>query len=119
MPSWEWNPVISVQPSYIYIFALMILEGMSLPIPSEIVMPLVGYYSTKGLLDPYLGIIVGTVGSLVGSLIDYYIALKLGVPSSIDTASYSNSLLKNWMHYQDGLLSTVRSLCSFQVYSSL
>ncbi|BCS91760.1 MAG: DedA family protein [Metallosphaera javensis (ex Sakai et al. 2022)] len=80
MPTWEWNSVISVQPSYIYIFALMVLEGMSLPIPSEIVMPLVGYYSTKGLLDPYLGIVIGTVGSLVGSLIDYYIALELGVP---------------------------------------
>ncbi|QKQ99665.1 DedA family protein [Metallosphaera tengchongensis] len=70
--------MISVPPSYLYIFALMILEGMSLPIPSEIIMPLVGYYSTKGVLDPYLGLMVGTVGSLIGSLIDYYIALKLG-----------------------------------------
>ncbi|MEL9970740.1 MAG: DedA family protein [Metallosphaera sp.] len=72
--------MINVPPSYSIVFVLMILEGMSLPIPSEIVMPLVGYYSTKGFLDPYAGIAVGTLGSLVGSLIDYYIALKLGLP---------------------------------------
>ncbi len=40
MPPWEWNPM-NVPPSYIYIFVLMILEGMSLPIPSEVIMPLV------------------------------------------------------------------------------
>ncbi|EHP68629.1 MAG: DedA family protein [Metallosphaera yellowstonensis] len=72
--------MINVPPSYVYIFALMILEGMSLPIPSEVVMPLVGYYSTKGLIDPLVGLLVGTVGSLIGSIIDYMVALKLGVP---------------------------------------
>ncbi len=58
----------------------MVLEGMSLPIPSEVVMPLVGYYASLGIIDPVLGILIGTFGSLVGSLIDYYIAYYLGIP---------------------------------------
>ncbi|BDC18498.1 DedA family protein [Acidianus sp. HS-5] len=68
------------QFSYVLIFVLMVLEGMSLPIPSEIIMPLVGYYSFKGDLNIEMGIISGTLGSLIGSIIDYFIAEKLGIP---------------------------------------
>nr|WP_252900280.1 hypothetical protein [Vulcanisaeta sp. JCM 14467] len=36
---------------YGLVFVLMVLEGMSLPVPSEVVMPLVGYYASLGLVD--------------------------------------------------------------------
>ncbi len=36
---------------YASVFVLMVLEGMSLPIPSEVVMPLVGYYASLGLIN--------------------------------------------------------------------
>lgn len=65
---------------YGLVFVLMILEGMSLPVPSEVIMPLVGYYASLGFIDPVLGVLLGTLGSLVGSLIDYYIAYYLGIP---------------------------------------
>ncbi|WP_243675790.1 hypothetical protein [Vulcanisaeta distributa] len=65
---------------YALVFVLMVLEGMSLPIPSEVVMPLVGYYASLGFIDPVLGVLIGTFGSLIGSLIDYYIAYYLGIP---------------------------------------
>ena len=65
---------------YGLIFVLMILEGMSLPVPSEVIMPLVGYYASLRLINPVLGVLIGTFGSLVGSLIDYYIAYYLGIP---------------------------------------
>ncbi|WP_460173357.1 DedA family protein [Vulcanisaeta sp. JCM 14467] len=65
---------------YGLVFVLMVLEGMSLPVPSEVVMPLVGYYASLGLVDPVLGVLIGTFGSLAGSLIDYYIAYYLGIP---------------------------------------
>ncbi|MEM4911753.1 MAG: DedA family protein [Metallosphaera sp.] len=64
--------------NYITLFILMLLEGMSLPIPSEVILPLVGYLSYKQLMDLNLGIVIATFGSLTGSIIDYYIALKLG-----------------------------------------
>ncbi|BFH72910.1 DedA family protein [Sulfurisphaera javensis] len=65
---------------YVFLLVLMIGEGLGLPIPSEIIMPLVGYYSFLNQLNLVLGIIIGTLGSLVGSVIAYIIGLKLGYP---------------------------------------
>jgi len=64
--------------NYFGIFALMFLEGTSLPIPSEVVMPLGGALSRDGSLTIWLVIVVGTMGSLLGSLVDYYVALYAG-----------------------------------------
>jgi membrane protein DedA with SNARE-associated domain len=66
----------------------MLLEGMSLPIPSEVIAPLIGYFSSKGIIDFNLGIVIATLGSLTGSLIDYFIALKLGRPFLIKYGKY-------------------------------
>jgi len=65
---------------YIILFLLMIGEGLGLPLPSEVIMPLVGYYSYLGSISLYIAIIVGTLGSLVGSIIAYVIGYKLGLP---------------------------------------
>ncbi|MGI0141652.1 MAG: DedA family protein [Candidatus Micrarchaeales archaeon] len=63
---------------YIAIFVLMTLEYVSLPIPSEIVLPLIGLFAAKGTLSffPALGVVV--VAGIVGIFIDYYIAYFLG-----------------------------------------
>ncbi len=63
---------------YIAIFVLMMLEGISLPVPSEVIMPLAGYFSATGLLFLPFAIIAGSIGNLFGILIDYYIAYYLG-----------------------------------------
>jgi len=59
--------------NYLGILFLMLLESASFPIPSELVMPLVGVLARLGIIDIYYGILFGTAGSLIGSLIDYYI----------------------------------------------
>ncbi|MEM0091785.1 MAG: DedA family protein [Saccharolobus sp.] len=69
-----------VPSNYLILFILMLLEGMSLPIPSEVVMPLAGYLSYQGDMNLYVAVIIGTLGSLIGSIIDYFIAYKLGLP---------------------------------------
>jgi len=66
--------------SYLSIFLLMILEGIGFPVPSEVIIPLVGYYSRQGQIDFLTGILIGTLGSLSGSLIDFFIGYKLGYP---------------------------------------
>jgi len=66
--------------NYLGILFLMLLESASFPIPSEVVMPLVGVLARLGIIDIYYGILFGTAGSLIGSLIDYYIGYKLGYP---------------------------------------
>ena len=58
----------------------MTLESASLPIPSEVVLPLAGYAVYLGKMNLWLAIADGTVALIVGALIDYYLALKLGRP---------------------------------------
>ena len=59
---------------YLAIFVLMVLEAASLPIPSEVVLPVAGLLAATGLFNIYLIFIVITVASLIGITIDYYLA---------------------------------------------
>lgn len=59
---------------------LMLLEGMLLPIPSEVVMAFGGFLVVNGYLHSVLGIpaivlvvLSGTVGNVAGAVIAYYI----------------------------------------------
>lgn len=65
---------------YAGLFILMTLESASLPIPSEVVLPLAGYAVYLGKMNLWLAVADGTVALLIGALIDYYLALKLGRP---------------------------------------
>jgi len=65
---------------YVGLFVLMVLESASLPIPSEVVLPLAGYLVFLGKMNLWLAVADGTLALLVGALIDYYLALKLGRP---------------------------------------
>jgi membrane protein DedA with SNARE-associated domain len=63
---------------YTGIFSLMVLEASSLPIPSEVILPFVGYLISQpnSNFNFWLTVFVATAAALVGSLIDYYIGLK-------------------------------------------
>ena len=61
---------------YFGVFALMLLESSSLPVPSEVVLPFVGYLVSLGKLDFWVAIVVATTAGIGGSLVDYYIGLR-------------------------------------------
>lgn len=63
---------------YAAIFILMVLESSSIPVPSEIVLPLAGVMAAEGILGFYPALLVATVGSLIGMGIDYYIGYFVG-----------------------------------------
>lgn len=65
---------------YASVFALMALESASLPIPSEVVLPLAGYFVRQGALDFWAVVAVSTVASITGALADYFLAKWLGRP---------------------------------------
>jgi membrane protein DedA with SNARE-associated domain len=65
---------------YASVFALMALESASLPIPSEVVLPLAGYFVGVNQLNFWAVVAVSTVASLTGALADYYLAKWLGRP---------------------------------------
>ena len=57
---------------------LMFLENLFPPIPSELIMPLAGFTTTQGKLNIGFVIVAGTMGSLLGALIWYYIGKSFG-----------------------------------------
>ena len=65
---------------YLSLFILMAMESAAIPIPSEVVLPFAGYLVSIGAMDFAFALVVSTVASLVGGLIDYYLAFFLGRP---------------------------------------
>ena len=74
------NFVINIisNSGYLGIFAIMTIESALIPIPSEIIMPFSGYLVFTGKFNPIWVIIAGGAGNLAGSLIAYFIGIKLG-----------------------------------------
>jgi membrane protein DedA with SNARE-associated domain len=62
------------------ILVLMAIESSVLPLPSELVMPPAGYLAAKGQMNGVLAVVAGTLGSVVGALINYSLALYVGEP---------------------------------------
>ena len=63
---------------YLGVFVLMVAENVFPPIPSEVIMPLAGFLAGSGRLSLVLTMIVGTLGSVIGTLMWYYIGLWIG-----------------------------------------
>ena len=68
--------------NYYTIAALMAVESSFIPFPSEIVIPPAAYIASKegSSLNIYLVVLFGTLGALIGALINYFLALWLGRP---------------------------------------
>lgn len=63
---------------YFGIAALMFLENLFPPIPSEVIMPSAGYSAGQGRLSLWGVIVAGTAGSVAGALFWYYIGKWIG-----------------------------------------
>jgi membrane protein DedA with SNARE-associated domain len=75
---WIVNTVSTL--GYPGVFILMLLESSFIPFPSEVIMVPAGYLAFKGEMHILPVIICGTLGSLIGALINYFLAIKLGRP---------------------------------------
>jgi membrane protein DedA with SNARE-associated domain len=62
------------------IVVLMAIESSILPLPSELVMPPAGYLAAKGQMNGVLAVAAGTLGSVIGALVNYGLALFVGEP---------------------------------------
>ena len=69
----ETNPYIA----YLVISFAMFLENLIPPIPSEIIMPLGGFFVYTGDLNFYILIVSGLIGTVVGALPWYYLGKLL------------------------------------------
>lgn len=57
---------------YLAVFALMALENIFPPIPSELIMPFAGFVAARGDLNVVGVLVAGTAGSVAGALPWYY-----------------------------------------------
>ncbi len=65
---------------YLGVFFLMLVESTFIPLPSEVVLTPAGYLIYKGKFDPLMVVIASATGSLMGSLLTYYLGLYVGRP---------------------------------------
>jgi len=96
---------------YLGIMALMFIESTFVPLPSELVIPPAGYLISQNQMS-WTGVILsGTVGSLLGALFNYAIAVYLGRPFIFKYGKYflisEKHLLKGEIFFQEhGNIST-------------
>ena len=62
------------------IVLLMAIESSVLPLPSELIMPPAGYLAARGEMNAVLAVLAGTGGSVLGALINYFLAATVGEP---------------------------------------
>ena len=73
----DWLVGVVEQGGYFGIALLMFLENVFPPIPSELIMPLGGYLAHQDRLNPVLVVISGSIGSLAGVYLWYWLAMQL------------------------------------------
>lgn len=80
---------VAIAPTwgFVLIFVFMAIESSFIPFPSEVVMIPAGFLAARGELGPFspwagvaLSVTVGTLGSLLGAYVNYYLALWAGKP---------------------------------------
>jgi membrane protein DedA with SNARE-associated domain len=76
------------QWGYPGIVMLMALESSFFPFPSEVVIPPAAYLAAGGKMNIGMVIFCGTLGSLLGAVFNYWIALKFGRPFFVKYGRY-------------------------------
>lgn len=74
----EWITGLIASAGYAGIAALMLLENVFPPIPSELIMPLAGFNAARGELSLIGVVLAGTLGSIAGAYFWYELARRLG-----------------------------------------
>jgi membrane protein DedA with SNARE-associated domain len=74
----EWITQVIARLGYVGVAALTFLENLLPPIPSEVVIPLVGFVAAQGDMHLGLAIAAAIVGSLGGAILWYVVARRVG-----------------------------------------
>jgi membrane protein DedA with SNARE-associated domain len=75
-----WAEDLLLGGGYVLLAALILLENLFPPIPSELLLPLAGSRVASGDFDYFLAVIAATMGSVAGALILYGIGRVGGRP---------------------------------------
>lgn len=78
MGSWITDTI--VRTGYFGVLLLAFVESVFPPIPSELILPLGGYLASKGQMAMAGVIAAGTLGSVLGALLLYWVGQRIGEP---------------------------------------
>lgn len=84
----QWIVATVGQWGYTGIVIMMLLESSFFPFPSEVVMIPAGYLAQKGEMNLFVAIGMGILGSWLGALLNYYLAVFLGRPFFLKYGKY-------------------------------
>jgi membrane protein DedA with SNARE-associated domain len=70
----DWVRDVVTSSGYPGLAALILIENLFPPIPSELILPLAGFYVGKGDLNFILAVLAATAGAVAGALIIYAIS---------------------------------------------
>jgi membrane protein DedA with SNARE-associated domain len=108
---------------YYGIFVLMFLESISLPIPSEVILPFSGYLVSRRLLDFWNVLVLTTLAGVAGAIVDYTIGYRLTRRESLTLRGHryeSIQIAQNWFErygsiavFLARMVPGVRTLISF------
>lgn len=76
--TWLTDTILAL--GYPGIGLLMFVESSFVPFPSEVVLPPAGYLAAKGQMNLWVALGAGLLGSVLGGLFNYYLAMALGEP---------------------------------------
>jgi len=76
----QWITETIFALGYPGIVALMALESSFFPFPSEVVLPPAGYLAAQGRMNAWIALGAGILGSLIGAVFNYLVAVRLGRP---------------------------------------
>ena len=76
----EWVQELLGDGSYLVLTALLVLENLFPPIPSEIILPFAGALVADGGMTYPLAVVFATLGSLIGALLLYAVGRFGGRP---------------------------------------
>lgn len=74
----DWIQGLMDHLGYAGILLLMVLENVFPPIPSELIMPSAGFAAARGDMSLVLVVLMGTLGSVIGTLPLYYLGRAFG-----------------------------------------
>ena len=74
----EWITKVLETIDYLGVFILMILDPTALPVPAEIILPLAGWILADNISQVFLLSLIGTIGSTIGCLFEFYLAKAVG-----------------------------------------
>src|SRR5574344_584967 len=77
----NWVLSITAGLGYVGVFVLMAVESSFLPFPSELAIPPAAWLASQGQMNIFIIVILGTLGSVLGAMVNYFLALWLGRPA--------------------------------------